>query len=320
MPIPKIKYCENCNKPLERKNFKGEREFAKRKFCNKECMKMGCRIYFNCDYCGKMHSQQRWYYKKYNNHFCGVSCSIKWAKQIQMARIKNTTYPTRDCKCCGKKMPLKTEKDNNIKKYCNWNCRKKAKRVIFNCDNCGKRCSQIKAQYNQAKHHFCNHKCMGEWRNKQPSKAKVQYICKECGIEFERFRSVGTGDFCSNSCKSSYWGKRNSSFYIDGRTPLRFLIKNSSKYDNWRLFIMDRDNYTCQECGKTNCKLHVHHRVGFSELFDSFMKNNSDEKNKDKLLENAMKYKPFWNVNNGKTLCIVCHKEKHPEINFNLGG
>jgi 5-methylcytosine-specific restriction endonuclease McrA/transposase len=99
--------------------------------------------------------------------------------------------------------------------------------------------------------------------------------------------------------------------YVDGRTPLRSIIRGSEEYSNWRKQVFERDNYTCQECfssGKGN--LVAHHINSFSNILDAFLKEFdqfSVFEDKYTLVRLAMKYRPFFEVSNGKTLCEECH-------------
>ena len=54
--------------------------------------------------------------------------------------------------------------------------------------------------------------------------------------------------------------------------------------------VMERDEYTCQICYKTNCALAVHHLNGY----------NWDVENR-------------YNPDNGITLCEECHKDFHKQ-------
>lgn len=74
----------------------------------------------------------------------------------------------------------------------------------------------------------------------------------------------------------------NSSFW-------NYEDRRSSKYKKWKKEVLERDNYTCKNCGiKTN--LVVHHIEHFAE-------------NKEKRFD----------VENGQTLCNKCHKEVHKD-------
>ena len=64
--------------------------------------------------------------------------------------------------------------------------------------------------------------------------------------------------------------------------------RRRTEYKKWRESVYKRDEYTCQECGKKGGILNPHHIKEFS------------------------KYKELrFDINNGITLCIKCHKKIH---------
>ncbi len=76
-----------------------------------------------------------------------------------------------------------------------------------------------------------------------------------------------------------------------GKTEEKDTIRNSAEYKKWRMSVFERDNYTCQKCDA---------RSG----------------NGKEIIINADHVKPFskfpklrLDTNNGRTLCIDCHKE-----------
>lgn len=48
-----------------------------------------------------------------------------------------------------------------------------------------------------------------------------------------------------------------------GKTPKLRLLKNSISWKKWRKLIFERDNYTCQDCGKRGIIIHLHHLKSF---------------------------------------------------------
>ena len=107
---------------------------------------------------------------------------------------------------------------------------------------------------------------------------------------------------------------KNNPAYIDGRTPLRTRIRDCAKSLSWKQKCMARDNYICQSTGKHGGKLEVHHIKSFSQIFEEFLLLNSDldpEEDCDKLFEVSQYYKPFWDINNGKTLSEEAHHKLH---------
>ena len=80
-------------------------------------------------------------------------------------------------------------------------------------------------------------------------------------------------------------------FWKGGKTDEYIKIKNSVEWKNWRRAVFERDNYTCQECGARSGNgktvyLHPHHlkeRKNYPEL--------------------------QFEVSNGTTLCMNCHRK-----------
>ena len=63
------------------------------------------------------------------------------------------------------------------------------------------------------------------------------------------------------------------------------IFRHSAEYGIWRTNVFQRDNYTCQECGKKGVKLNAHHINTFSNFPEDRLK-----------------------LDNGITLCEECHK------------
>lgn len=65
-------------------------------------------------------------------------------------------------------------------------------------------------------------------------------------------------------------------------------MRTCKAFENWREEVFKRDDYTCQDCGKRGCYLHPHHILGLAE-HPEFM----------------------YDVDNGITLCVPCHRARH---------
>ena len=96
-----------------------------------------------------------------------------------------------------------------------------------------------------------------------------------------------------------------------GITPLHKMLRESLEFKFWREAIFKRDNYTCQECYTKGNILHPHHKRKFSLIFQEFLQQYSQFspiEDKETLVRLAITYEPFWDIDNGQTLCEKCHK------------
>ncbi|MEK6881328.1 MAG: NUMOD3 domain-containing DNA-binding protein, partial [Nanoarchaeota archaeon] len=106
-------------------------------------------------------------------------------------------------------------------------------------------------------------------------------------------------------------GYKNPS-WKGGITPLAVRIRTSKEYHEWRGRIFQRDNRVCRLCGYTYEKgkkrreLNVDHIKSFSLIL---------EENKIKTFEEALECKELWDINNGRTLCLPCHKKTYSYLN-----
>ncbi|MFL6349740.1 MAG: hypothetical protein ACJ72X_15795, partial [Nitrososphaeraceae archaeon] len=86
---------------------------------------------------------------------------------------------------------------------------------------------------------------------------------------------------------------------------LKLKIRNTTKYLNWRLSVLKRDNFTCKICyasmkGNKSLRLEVHHAKTFNEIC---------EENNVSTVEQALDCKELWNTKNGVSICYSCHKD-----------
>ena len=76
-------------------------------------------------------------------------------------------------------------------------------------------------------------------------------------------------------------------------------IRRLSEMKQWRTAVFTRDDYTCQFCKDRGVFLHADHIKPLHLLIK--------ECNIEKLSEAADEPK-FWDIENGRTLCVECHK------------
>jgi len=78
----------------------------------------------------------------------------------------------------------------------------------------------------------------------------------------------------------------NASRWEGGKTKETKIIRRSFEYREWRKHVFQRDDYTCQACGQRGGTLHADHELPFS-LFPALR----------------------FEILNGRTLCVACHKK-----------
>ena len=77
-----------------------------------------------------------------------------------------------------------------------------------------------------------------------------------------------------------------SHLWKGGITKINAQIRTSIEYKNWRRAVFERDDYTCQACGIRGKKLNADHVMPFA-LYQDLR----------------------FEVLNGRTLCLGCHKK-----------
>lgn len=102
-----------------------------------------------------------------------------------------------------------------------------------------------------------------------------------------------------------------------GKTKVNHLTRNCIEYKNWRKECYERDDYTCVKCGGRCAKgnkiiLECDHIKPFYKIMDE---------NNIKTIEEAKNCTELWDINNGRTLCLDCHKEtKSYNVNQHTNG
>jgi len=101
-----------------------------------------------------------------------------------------------------------------------------------------------------------------------------------------------------------------------GVSPLSSRIRSLFEYKVWVGKIFERDAYKCQECGKGG-NIEAHHIKEFCKILSEFLQTYSQFspiEDKETLVRLAISYQPFWDLSNGKTLCLECHAKTYKKI------
>ena len=96
-------------------------------------------------------------------------------------------------------------------------------------------------------------------------------------------------------------GEKNPN-WKGGLTKIQISIRNSDEYKRWRKQVYSRDSYCCIICQtKGNGKnLQADHIIPLSVILKI---NNIKDK------ESSLKCALLWDISNGRTLCLDCHKK-----------
>lgn len=194
------------------------------------------------------------------------------------------------------------------------------------CKNCGKfferNINTRKVKWIKQKH--CSVECY--WKNYKPigdqnpnwRGGTIRLFCKICSKEFfvERFRLKRGVSTCSKECNKTYRKtpefrkgaservlefvkKGNHNWLKRGTCPLDKRIRKCVEMRIWKKSVWKRDSFTCIGCGDKPEKLIADHIKPFALI----LKENSIL-----TLEQAKQCLELWNLENGRTLCVGCHK------------
>ena len=200
------------------------------------------------------------------------------------------------------------------------------------CDGCGVKFTGSRG----GERKFCSLKCSRKFQRKR-QKRYVTYKCllclKESVVSFEfRNRKV-----CGMKCRNKYFsglykGKKRpkevgekiskglmgkklsvehrlalSVSHLKEDTVYNFTnnVRRNVRYSEWRKTIFERDDYTCQICGIRGGKLHVDH----IKMLSTIVRELEVKLGRQLTLLDALQSKEIWDLENGRTLCVPCHKK-----------
>lgn len=77
-------------------------------------------------------------------------------------------------------------------------------------------------------------------------------------------------------------------------------IASLQQYKNWKKEIKIRDKFKCVQCGSVNNLNVDHYPIPLVVMIKKYDIKKPQE---------AKRFRVFWDKNNGRTLCLSCHKE-----------
>lgn len=176
--------------------------------------------------------------------------------------------------------------------------------VSVKCKQCGTCFNVVPARQKTAS--FCSYKCAGGWRKanfrgvrnpKWREGMERSKKCTHCGNVFHQngrtIAAFKNYKFCSPECvkagQKRLYGEDNPRWKPDARKK-----KRKGKHGAWARAVISRDNATCQRCGATDIELHAHHIKPYADYPEL-----------------------RWDLDNGETLCCICHWQEHTVENEN---
>lgn len=175
--------------------------------------------------------------------------------------------------------------------------------MTLDCQTCGKP-YEVPPSH-AAKRRTCSRECMGKQKSLECSLGVGGGYFRPGHPQYNTGRThFRKGDKPSElSIKNAriardkkYKGKPNPSrqgsnchLWKGGITPQNHALRTSLEFVNWRRWVFERDNYTCQKCGARNGdgkthELHAHHIKQFARFPEL-----------------------RFEISNGLTLCKNCH-------------
>lgn len=123
-------------------------------------------------------------------------------------------------------------------------------------------------------------------------------LCWDCAFKEEKISEDQFLKHCGVNLNNMRAKVYNGEIYITfGNRKFPFErteeqdIRNSKEYSEWRKNVFERDDYTCQMCGKKGGTLNAHHIKSFKKYPKLRLK-----------------------LSNGVTLCDECHRKLHKKI------
>lgn len=136
----------------------------------------------------------------------------------------------------------------------------------------------------------------GEFRHPETAFKKGQKAWNK-GLDGKKYLSDEARRKMSTWAGKSGVGTPN---WRGGTTKLGTCIRSLNVYKEWRTACFERDNRTCVLCGVSGVPLHCDH----IKMFYKILRDNDI-----KTVEQAKQCGELWEIRNGRTLCIPCHRQ-----------
>lgn len=253
-----------------------------------------------CPTCGKTF----WYYKSWPRVYCSKACSAK-VNVRNLGKYNNGSSVKLTCEQCGKEFTRNSSAiAKTTKHFCSRECfaesmrggakpvtnptPNKNPRVEVICQRCGKPFLAHHSRLKRGESKFCSRECRQNRETKH---------CIHCGKSYQVIMCESDASrFCSKKCRFR-WMSENQRGENNPAWRGGALDYYGDSWDEQRKRALERDDYTCQRCGKPRHKLgknpDVHHIIPFRDF-------------------GVERHLEANDLNNLISLCPTCHRQAEP--------
>ena len=199
------------------------------------------------------------------------------------------------------------------RKFCSGKCFHESKVIKTepkNCLICGavfnKKLGNSIDYYNDTAK-YCSHECLVSSQRKYEEYVSCSFCSKKTKT-WNTSRRRNKNFYCSRTCYSSSLKEltqEKSTRWEGGKTSLTIAIRTGHQYKDWRDSVFKRDNYMCQHCCQRGGRLEADHIITVSNIVRAFNIKNITEARENFFL---------WEISNGRTLCELCHRNRHKTV------
>ncbi len=224
--------------------------------------------------------------KNWKERKCATCSNVFLATDYQVDKLKRQ-FCSRKCKRYSEASKIKISEALQGRTAWNkglktWIISPKRNGRSFNCETCKKEFYRAGWQITKGNIKFCSLNC-----RRHTEEAKLNMSKARTGIP-----AWNKGLNKIDDHRLDY--ERPTKFCGSGKTEESMIIRNSTEMRRWRKQVFERDDYTCQVCGVRGGQLNADHIKRFADFPEL-----------------------RFDLDNGRTLCVECHRKTPTYGRFN---
>ncbi len=187
----------------------------------------------------------------------------------------------------------------NKRQFCNRKCSDLSRKGVLKSERRDITCKTCSKIFQVLPHRvgpmYCSRLCQNRDKKGEssPNWKGGPKVCVDCKTTDKNKQA----ERC-RKCSDMYRSGANNPAWNGGITPLVRSLRTCSQYYDWRKTVFVRDNYTCVIC-KDKGYINADHIKSFRTII---------RENNLLSVEEGRKCLELWDVRNGRTLCVPCHK------------